>query len=102
MLDLLLDERAILTYLSAAAEDNAAGFVSLKAMLGADKADLPREDFGQADWERMADLYLPVRNLLMMGLVSGVAADGGEYLNRFRITDAGQAALVADEGNNNA
>lgn len=90
---LLLDERAILTYLSAAAENDAAGFVSLKGMLGEDKADLPREEFSRADWERMADLYFAVRNLAMMGLVDGIAADGGEHLNRFRITDAGRGAL---------
>lgn len=102
MTDLLLDERAILTYLSAAAESDPAGFVSLKGLLGSDKADLPREDFDRADWERMADLYFAVRNLLMMGLVDGIAADGGKHLNRFRINGAGRDALRGQSGPSDA
>lgn len=95
---LLADERAILAHLSVAAENDPAGFVSLKGMLGEDKADLPREHFDRADWERMTDLYFAVRNLLMMGLVSGIAADGGKHLNRFRINGAGREALRGQSG----
>ena len=95
MVDLLLDERAILGYLA-----NVGGSepVSLKAMLGEGKANLPREEFSRADWERMANLYFAVRNLLMLGLVDGIAADGGEYLNRFRINDEGRVVLAASAG----
>ena len=98
MVDLLLDERAILGYLAAVANAGESEPVSLKAMLGDGKANLSREEFGRADWERMADLYFAVRNLLMLGLVDGIAADGGEHLNRFRITDEGRAALAASAG----
>ena len=96
MVSLLLDERTILTYLAAAADAGNTEPVSLKGILGPDKADLPREEFSRADWERMTDLYFAVRNLLMLGLVTGIAADGGQHLNRFRITDAGRAELAAD------
>lgn len=96
MVDLLLDERTILTYLVAAADAGNAEPVSLKGILGEGKADLPREQFSRDDWERMTDLYFAVRNLLMMGLVTGIAADGGEHLNRFQITDAGRAELAAN------
>ncbi|ACU71838.1 hypothetical protein Caci_2929 [Catenulispora acidiphila DSM 44928] len=96
MVDLLLDERTILIYLAAAADSGNAEHVSLKGILGPDKADLPREQFDSSDWERMADLYFAVRNLLMLGLVGGIAADGGEHLNRFRITDAGRDELAAN------
>jgi hypothetical protein len=96
MVDLLLDERAILDYLATVANAGESEPVSLKAMLGEGKANLPREEFSRADWERMADLYFAVRNLLILGLVDGIAADGGKYLNRFRINDAGRTALAVN------
>lgn len=96
MPNLLLDERTILAYLAAAADAGNAEPVSLKGILGEGKADLPREEFARADWERMTDLYFAVRNLLMLGLVTGIAADGGQQLNRFQINDAGRAELATD------
>ncbi len=79
MLDLLLDGRAILTYLSAAGEGEGAGFVSLKAMLGADKADLPREDFGQMEkWGAFPALYTVFQVKVSEGLyVANMVAQHG-------------------------
>lgn len=88
------DERAILVYL---ADTTDTGFVSLRGLLATDKAALPREDFDRDDWERWTELYFAASNLLASGLADGVAADGGEHPNRFRITDAGRAALAATQ-----
>jgi hypothetical protein len=93
---LATNEKAILTYLAEGAD--VTDCVSLRGMLGEDKAGLPREEFGRGDWERLTDLYFAVRNLLMLGLVDGIAADGGEHLNRFRITDKGRAVFAAGDG----
>jgi hypothetical protein len=92
MSDLTADEHAILAYLADVAD---AGFVSLRGMLPADRAALPREELNRSDWERWLGLYFAVDRLLADGLVVGVAADGGEHLNRFRITDAGRAVVAA-------
>jgi hypothetical protein len=91
MSDLTTDERAILAYLADVAD---AGFVSLRGMLAEDKAALPREDFDQADWKRWTGLFFAVGSLLASGAVNGAAVDGDGQLNRFRITDAGRAALA--------
>jgi hypothetical protein len=92
MSDLTAGEHAVLTFLAAT---NNTGHVSLRGMLAEDKAGLPREDFDRDDWGRWLELYFAVDSLLASGLVDGVAADGGEHPNRFRITDAGRAALEA-------
>ena len=92
MTDLTADERAILAYLTDTAD---AGHVSLRGMLAEDKAALAREAFDRDDWETWLGLFFAVRGLLDRGLVEGVAADGGGYPNRFRITDAGRAVLAA-------
>jgi hypothetical protein len=89
------DEHAVLAYLAATADT---GHVSLRGMLAADRAGLPREDFDQADWERWTELYFAVDRLLAHGLVTGVAVGIGEHPNRFQITDAGRVALA--EGRN--
>lgn len=89
-------ERAILLYLAGVAEAGDTGPVSLRGMFADDKADTPREDFGKDDWGRWAELYFAVISLITMGLISGIAADGGGYPNRFQITDAGRAVLAAD------
>jgi len=34
----------------------------------------------------------------MLGLINGITADDGEYLNQFRINDAGRAMLAAGAG----
>lgn len=93
---LTADEQEILAYLAGAADAGNIKPVSLRGMLGADKANLPRENFDQADWARWTELYFTVRSLLAHSLVSGVAASGGEHPNRFQITDAGRSALAAN------
>lgn len=91
-----VDVRAVLAYLAQAANGGETGPVSLRGMLGPDRAALPREEFDPADWSRWADLYFAVGVLVGDGLVHGVAGDGGPYPDRFAITDAGRAALGAD------
>lgn len=93
-ISLTADEHAILTYLAATADAGNTEPVSLRGMLGPEKAALPRERFDRADWERWTELYFAVRSLLAHSLVSSVAVDGDEHPNRFQITDAGRAALT--------
>lgn len=92
---LTADEHAVLAFLAATADAGNTEPVSLRGMLGPDKATLPREEFDQDDWIRWTDLYFAVARLTASGMVHGKAADGKEHLNRFAITDAGREALVA-------
>lgn len=90
---LIADKRAILTYLAGHTEP-----VSLRGMLGPDKAVLPREDFDRDDWARWTELYFAVTQLAVDGMVRGALWPNDEHPNRFAITAAGREALAAITG----
>lgn len=89
------DERTVLAFLAATADAGNTEPVSLRGMLGPEKATLPREDFDRDDWARWTELYFAVTQLAVDGMVRGEVTDGGEHPNRFAITAAGREALAA-------